>query len=90
MFKFHKKGILVGETLICILDPSIRAIVVDDSHIEIAGTRRSLSAATLEVLKAQGTPRTSVQGTRFWTYKDVAVADLPDIKVLGRVADGDS
>lgn len=88
MFKFHKKGILVGETLVCVLDPCTRAIVVDDSHIELAGLRRSLSAATIEVLKAQGVSRTSVQGTRFWTYRGVPVADLPDVEFPGQVADG--
>lgn len=88
VFKFHKKGIAVGETLVCLIDPSSRGIVVDDSHIEVAGSRRSLSSATLEVLKAQGKSRSSIQGTRFWSYNGVAVADLPDIELPGHVIDG--
>ena len=90
MFKFHKKGIAIGETLVCLIDPTSRAIVVDDSHIEFAGSRRSLSSATLEVLKIQGKSRSSVQGTRFWSYNGVAVADLPDIESPDCTTDGAS
>ena len=79
MFKFHKKGISVGETLICSIDSSVNAIVVDDSHIEMAGNRKTLSGATIEVFKQQGITRSSVQGTKYWLYKGTRVSDLTDV-----------
>lgn len=79
MFKFHKKGISVGDQLFFSLDQSIKATVVDDSHIEVAGKIQTLSGATLALLEKRGVQRASVQGTKYWTFGGVAVASLADV-----------
>lgn len=78
MFKFHKKGISVGDQLIFALDNSIKATVVDDSHVEVNGRVQTLSGATLALLEKRGVQRKSVQGTKYWMYEGVAVAALAD------------
>lgn len=80
MFKFHKKRISVGETLTCSIDSSVNAFVVDDSHIEMAGRRKTLSGATLKVFKQQGITRSSVQGTKYWLHKGTRISDLTDVE----------
>lgn len=79
MFKFHKKGISARDRLTFSLDQTIGATVVDDSHIELDGKRKTLSGATLELLQRRGIIRTSVQGTKYWLYEGVPVGDLVDI-----------
>jgi hypothetical protein len=78
VFKLNKKGISVGDQLIFSLDQSIKATVVDDSHIELDGKIYTLSGATLALLEKRGVQRVSVQGTKYWMFGGVAVAALAD------------
>jgi hypothetical protein len=79
MFKFQNKGISIGTILVSSIDPSVRALVVDDSHIEVAGRRTSLSSGALELMRSKGSERRSIQGTKFWLFNGTALADLPDV-----------
>jgi hypothetical protein len=81
VFKFHKKGISVGETVTCSIDSSVTAVVVDDSHIDLGGRRMTLSGATLEILKQQGITRNSVQGTKYWLFKGTRISDLTEAEL---------
>jgi hypothetical protein len=85
MFKFHKKGISIGEKLISSIDQSVSAVVVDDSHIELAGRHMTLSSGALELMKRKGIERTRFQGTKFWLLNGTAVADLPDVETQGGI-----
>ena len=82
MFKFSKKGILIGEQLTFSLDSNVKAIVVDDSHIEFDGQLASLSRMAIVLLKRRGITRTSVQGTKYWLYNGVPVGDIGNREVI--------
>lgn len=78
----------MGEIVTCSIDSSVHAVVVDDSHIEIAGRRKTLSGATLEILRKQGIERSSVQGTKYWLYKGTRISDLTEVEELSPTQNG--
>ena len=73
-FRFSACNIPVGSEILFIEDPSIRATVVDDRHIEFNGETTSLSALA-QKLKDFDHP---VQGTLWFTYKGERLADIRD------------
>lgn len=73
-FRFSACNIPVGSEILFIEDPSIRAMVVDDRHIEFKGETTSLSALA-QKLKGFDHP---VQGTLWFTYKGERLADIRD------------
>ncbi len=73
-FRFSACNIPVGSEILFIEDPSIRATVVDDRHIEFKGETTSLSALA-QKLKGFDHP---VQGTLWFTYKGERLADIRD------------
>lgn len=73
-FRFSLCGIPMGSELLFIDDPSIRARVIDDRHIEYQGETTSLSALA-QKLKGLDHP---VQGTLWFTYQGERLSDLRD------------
>ena len=73
-FRFSACNIPIGSEILFIEDPSIRAMVVDDRHIEFKGETTSLSALA-QKLKGFDHP---VQGTLWFTYKGERLADIRD------------
>ena len=71
-FRFSQCGIKVGEIVQFVEDVAIQAKVIDDRHIEYDGQTTSLSALAQQ-LKGFDHP---VQGTLWFTYKDVKLNDL--------------
>lgn len=73
-FRFSAFDIPVGSELSFIENPQIKAIVVDDRHIEYNGETTSLSALARK-LKQFDHP---VQGPLWFSYKGEKLADLRD------------
>lgn len=73
-FRFSACGIPFGSDVVFCEDPSIRAKVLDDRHIEFGGETTSLSALA-QKLKGFTHP---VQGTLWFTYQGERLADLRD------------
>lgn len=73
-FRFSVCGIPVNDEIVFIEDPSIRARVVDDRHIEFNGETTSVSALA-QKLKGFDHP---VQGTLWFTYGGERLADIRD------------
>ena len=71
-FRFSEVGIPVGTEIDYIEDASIKAIVVDDRHIEYEGQTTSLSALA-QTLKGFDHP---VQGPLWFKYKGEKLSDL--------------
>ncbi len=71
-FRFGECGILPGSEVIFIEDPAIRAVVIDDRHIEYDGETTSLSALAQ---KLKGFTH-AVQGPLWFTYEGEKLADL--------------
>ena len=65
-FNFEAVGIPNGAELLFIRDKSIKAIVVQNSNIEINGEVKSLSRAAQDLLHVPY----PVQGPIFWVYED--------------------
>ena len=80
MFKFSSVGIPVGETVYFKGNPSVSAVVVDDSKILMNGALYSLSGATLRLLNSGNKPRRSIQGTKYWLYNGVALSEFPKVQ----------
>lgn len=62
-----------GEEVEYVNDPSIKAVVVDDRHIEYKGQTTSLSALAGSLLNVS-----SVQGPLYFTYNGKLLTDLRD------------
>jgi len=73
-FRFSACNIPFGSEIIYIEDPSVRAKVVDDRHIEFNGETTSVSALA-QKLKGFDHP---IQGTLWFTYKGERLADIRD------------
>ena len=71
-FRFSDCGIPFGSEVTFIEDPSIKAKVIDDRHIEYNGETTSLSALA-QKLKGFDHP---VQGTLWFTYNGEKLAEL--------------
>lgn len=63
-FKFNDYGIPIGSELVFVLNPQIKVIVVDNSHVSYMGQRKLLSTCARE-LSGSGK---SVKGTSFFSY----------------------
>lgn len=73
-FRFSECNIPVGSEIAFIEDKTVRAIVVDDRHIEYEGETTSVSALA-QKLKGFEHP---VQGTLWFTYQEERLTDLRD------------
>lgn len=73
-FRFGECNIPVGCEIEFIEDTSVRAVVVDDRHIEYNGETTSLSALA-QKLKGSEYP---LQGTLWFTYQGEKLADIRD------------
>lgn len=73
-FRFSICGIPAGSEVLFIDDPTIRACVIDDRHIEFEGETTSLSALA-QKLKGFDHP---VQGTLWFTYGGERLSDIRD------------
>ena len=73
-FRFSECNIPVGSEIAFIEDETIKAIVVDDRHIEYEGETTSVSALA-QKLKGFEHP---VQGTLWFTYQGERLTDLRD------------
>lgn len=71
-FRFSDCNIPVGSEIAFIEDENIKAVVVDDRHIEYNGETTSVSALA-QLLKGFPYP---VQGTLWFTYQGEQLADL--------------
>ena len=76
MFNFSQVQVPIGSTIEFSKDRSIKAIVLDDTHISLNGVKMSVSGATLKLLKQGGIQKRSVQGTLYWLYEGVSLAEL--------------
>ena len=72
--RFSDCNIPVGSEIAFIEDPSIKAVVVDDRHIEYNGETTSVSALA-QLLKGFERP---VQGTLWFTYQGERLTELRD------------
>lgn len=70
-FRFSECGIQPGEEVVSIDDPSIKAVVVDDRHIEYEGETTSLSALAQRIRGS----RHGIAGPRFFTYEGELLAE---------------
>ena len=66
----------IGSTIEFLRDRTIKATVVDETHILLNGTKMSVSGATLNLLKKSGNDKRSVQGTLYWLYGGVTLSEL--------------
>lgn len=73
-FRFSECNIPVGSEIAFIEDETVKAIVVDDRHIEYKGETTSVSALA-QKLKGFEHP---VQGTLWFTYQGERLTDLRD------------
>ena len=71
-FRFSMCNIQPGEEICFVNDPEIKAVVVDDRHIEYNGETTSLSALAQILLQVDH----AVQGPLFFTYKGKLLRDL--------------
>ena len=76
MFNFSKANVPIGSTIEFLRDRTIKATVVDETHIVLNGVKMSVSGATLKLLKLGGKEKKSVQGTLYWLYDGVSLAEL--------------
>ncbi len=76
MFNFSKADVPIGSTIEFSRDRTIKATVVDETHILVNGVRMSVSGATLKLLKQCGKEKNSVQGTLYWLYGGITLAEL--------------
>lgn len=76
MFNFSKANVPIGSTIEFLRDRTIKATVVDETHIVLNGVKMSVSGATLKLLKQDGKEKKSVQGTLYWLYSGVSLAEL--------------
>jgi len=76
MFNFSQVQVPIGSTIEFSKDQSIKAIVLDETHISLNGVKMSVSGATLKLLKQGGIQKKSVQGTLYWLYEGVSLAEL--------------
>ncbi len=69
---------LIGEEIVFIKDPTIRAKVIDDEHVIYNGKKYFLSALTREIFKRKGTVNKSgaYQGAVYWTHRGVQLAKI--------------
>lgn len=71
-FRFSMCGIVAGEEILYVNDEKIKAVVVDDRHVEYNGTTTSLSALAQELLGVEH----PVQGPIYFSYKGKLLRDL--------------
>ncbi len=71
-FRFSMCGINPGEEVAFINDPAVKAIVVDDRHVEFKGETTSLSALAQRLLQVDH----AVQGPIYFTYKGKLLRDI--------------
>ena len=76
MFNFSKANVPIGSTIEFLRDRTIKATVVDETHIVLNGVKMSVSGATLKLLKLGGKEKKSVQGTLSWLYGGVTLSEL--------------
>lgn len=76
MFNFSQVKVPIGSTIEFSKDQSIKATVLDETHISLNGVKMSVSGATLKLLKQGGVQKRSVQGTLYWLYEGVSLAEL--------------
>ncbi len=79
-FSFTSVGIMPGDLLSSTLDTSIKATVLDDRYIQVENSKKSLSGATLDIMKAMGRTPISARGTAYWTFQGQKLVDLKIIK----------
>ncbi len=73
-FRFSECGIPFGSKLLYVDDPTIKATVVDDRHIQYKGQETSLSRLAQDI-KGFAHP---VQGTLWFTYQGKRLVDIRD------------
>lgn len=75
---FSEYGIPIGSQLVFVRDKTITAKVVNETQVEFAGKKYSLSALAAELLvKHCGRkPDTSVPGPRYFSYNGTKISDL--------------
>lgn len=73
-FRFSDCNIPVGDQIVFIEDENVKAVVVDDRHIEYDGETTSVSALA-QKLKNFNHP---VQGTLWFTYQGERLTDIRD------------
>lgn len=66
----------IGSTIEFLRDRTIKATVVDETHIVLNGVKMSVSGATLWLLNQDGKEKKSVQGTLYWLYGGVTLSEL--------------
>lgn len=71
-FRFSACGIPFGSEIVYAHDKKIKAIVIDDRHIEYDGKTTSLSALARELLGLDRTP----QGPKHFKYQGEILSDL--------------
>ena len=71
---------LVGKTINYIPDQSISAVVVDNKKVLFEGEYWKLSPLTRELKRREGDLNTSgaYQGSKYWQYNGVSLADMMD------------
>ena len=74
-FRFSECGIKPGEEVAFLENPDIKAVVLDDRHIQYNGETTSLSALAKKLKNREGQP---LQGTLYFTYKGEILAELRD------------
>jgi len=74
-FNFRMVDIPAGSELAFVKDESIKATVLDSTHITFRDQQLSLSQAALDLLQEQGYAAKTVQGPRYWMYEGEALVD---------------
>lgn len=75
MFNFREANVPIGSTIEFSIDRSIKATVADETHILLDGVKMSVSGATLEIFRQIGKEKKSAQGTLYWFYNGVSLAE---------------
>ena len=75
MFNFSKANVPIGSTIEFSNDRSIKATVADETHILLDGVKMSVSGATLKIFRQTGKEKRSIQGTLYWLYNGVSLAE---------------
>ena len=71
-FRFSMVGIKIGEEIHSLEYPEVKAVVVDDKHVEYNGETISLSPLAKQILGWKGTP----QGPLHFTYNGEILANM--------------
>lgn len=75
-YSFSSIGIPIGSKLIFIKDKNIYCTVVNDTEVDLNGTKFTLSKAALVSLHGVGYKWKTARGSDHWLYKGICISEL--------------